>query len=388
MENGTQLAKRSDDRLAEVRMSPKGGVQINTLADLWTMSSAIAASGLAPKGFEKPQTIFVALEMGLELGLPPMAAMQNIAVINGRPSLWGDSQLGLVRASGLLQGYAECECLPDGDAMFREACLTDNADDLRTLRMALAKHRASCQITDDNFGVTVYVCRTGSMPQFGRFTVGDAKRAGLWGKAGPWTQYPVRMLKFRARSFILRDEFGDVLKGLLSAEEAADLPRVIPAGIDHPRISLASKLQLTNNTSSDLVDAEHNPPEAQVHAGAESPAAADDSRLTETNGDEFAAPAPEEAPPPAPSDEIDPAEAERIEVQEALSEHASGHEFLAHTLGQAKNIPLNTARASIEKYWTVTKRLKSADAATPASRMALYEAIREGRYDHKLNAVV
>lgn len=44
----------------------------------------------------------------------------------------------------------------------------------------------------------------------------------LWGKSGPWQQYPKRMLQMRARGFALRDKFADVLGGLISAEEARD----------------------------------------------------------------------------------------------------------------------------------------------------------------------
>jgi hypothetical protein len=65
----------------------------------------------------------------------------------------------------------------------------------------------------------------------GRFSVADAKRAGLWGKSGPWTQYPKRMLQLRARGFALRDAFPDVLKGLVTAEEAQDYPANEPAMI-------------------------------------------------------------------------------------------------------------------------------------------------------------
>jgi hypothetical protein len=61
-----------------------------------------------------------------------------------------------------------------------------------------------------------------------QFSVADAKRAGLWGKSGPWTQYPRRMLQLRARGFALRDAFPDVLKGLVTAEEAQDYPQASP----------------------------------------------------------------------------------------------------------------------------------------------------------------
>ena len=56
----------------------------------------------------------------------------------------------------------------------------------------------------------------------------DAKRAGLAGKSGPWTQYPRRMLQMRARGFALRDAFPDLLRGLVTAEEAMDYPTPTP----------------------------------------------------------------------------------------------------------------------------------------------------------------
>jgi len=66
--------------------------------------------------------------------------------------------------------------------------------------------------------------RKGRKPVETRFSVEDAKRAGLWGKGGPWTAYPKRMLQMRARGFALRDAFPDVLKGMISVEEAQDYP--------------------------------------------------------------------------------------------------------------------------------------------------------------------
>jgi hypothetical protein len=66
--------------------------------------------------------------------------------------------------------------------------------------------------------------RKNRKPVVAKFSVEDAKRAGLWGKQGPWSAYPKRMMQMRARGFALRDAFPDVLKGLISAEEAQDYP--------------------------------------------------------------------------------------------------------------------------------------------------------------------
>lgn len=183
-------------------MIGKRGIEIQNVSELWVFSKAVAASGLAPKGIDRAESIFVAIQMGLEIGLSPMAALQNIAVINGRPSLWGDAMLGVVRACGELELYEEW------------------------FEHQGARLKATPDTYDDTTRAVVKLKRRGAELRQGSFSVADAKRAELWGKAGPWKQYPFRMLRFRARAFELRDEFGDVLKGLQSAEEVRDTPAI------------------------------------------------------------------------------------------------------------------------------------------------------------------
>jgi hypothetical protein len=115
-----------------------------------------------------------------------MQAMQNLAVINGRPSLWGDAVIALVRSSPLCEYVIE---------------------------------------TDDGNTATCKVKRRGDPgEQVRTFSMEDAQAAGLKGKQGPWTQYPKRMRQMRARAFALRDVFPDVLRGLPVAEELLDTP--------------------------------------------------------------------------------------------------------------------------------------------------------------------
>lgn len=187
----TQLAKASASTAIAA-----GGIQITTLKQLEDFANYVLKSPFKPKGFEDTGSIMVAIQLGMELGLPPLAALQNIAVINGRPSIYGDAALAVVRGSKLLELYEE----------------EDIKDD-----------------KPDKCGVLVRVKRKGHPVAESVFTVGDAKRAGLWDKAGPWKQYPRRMLMFRARGFVLRDQFGDVLKGLATAEEVGDYPESVRA---------------------------------------------------------------------------------------------------------------------------------------------------------------
>ena len=157
---------------------------------LMQFANMAAKSQLVPKDYiGKPENVMLAVQMGSEIGLAPMQALQNIAVINGRPAVWGDAMLALCKASPVCDDVVE---RVDGEG---------------------ANMKAVCVAT-----------RSGKEPVTVSFSMADAKLAGLSGKQGPWTQYPKRMLQMRARGFALRDAFPDVLKGLISAEEAQDIP--------------------------------------------------------------------------------------------------------------------------------------------------------------------
>lgn len=155
----------------------------------WRIATAVCTAGMAPRGLETPEKAMVAIMHGLEVGLTPMNALQSIAVINSRATLWGDGALGLVQASGKMESFKEWF---EGEGEKRKAlCLVKRKGDPES--------------------------------KLGEFSVADAKKASLWGKSGPWSQYSDRMLKMRARAFALRDGFSDVLRGLGIAEEVADI---------------------------------------------------------------------------------------------------------------------------------------------------------------------
>jgi len=161
------------------------------MGEAMEFSKMLAESSMVPRAYQgKPQDIMVCVQWGYELGLAPMQALQNIAVINGKPSVYGDAMMALVQASPVCEGIDEH---------------IENEGTPNPVAVCIAK-------------------RKGRNPVIARFSVEDAKRAGLWGKQGPWQAYPKRMLQMRARGFALRDAFPDVLKGLITAEEAADFP--------------------------------------------------------------------------------------------------------------------------------------------------------------------
>ena len=83
------------------------GITPHGIEEAIRLAKIMAASGLMPKSIETPEAVFVAMQMGAEIGLSPMASVQNIAVINGRPGIYGDAALAIVRSSGLLEEFKE-----------------------------------------------------------------------------------------------------------------------------------------------------------------------------------------------------------------------------------------------------------------------------------------
>ena len=153
------------------------------------LAGKLASSELVPKSFRgKPQDLFICWAMGYQVGLTPEQSMQCIAVINGKPAMWGDDMLAL------------CMAHKDFDDIIEEPLLKDLAV----------------------VGYSCIVKRKGKADKTNIFTLDMAKRAGLLAKGGVWTQYPERMLKLRARGFSLRDAFPDALKGIKSREEVED----------------------------------------------------------------------------------------------------------------------------------------------------------------------
>jgi len=165
------------------------GLALTTMSDAMAFAEMVSKTEFAPKDFKgKPEACLLAIQHGAEIGLSPMQSLQSIAVVNGRPTIYGDAALAVCLASPVCEWVVESV---DGDG---------------------DKMTATCSAQRRGYPA----------PIVSTFSVADAKAAGLWAKGGPWSQYPKRMLAMRARGFALRNAFADVLRGLVTAEEAGD----------------------------------------------------------------------------------------------------------------------------------------------------------------------
>jgi hypothetical protein len=175
----------------ETKLARMTGYAPNNLTEAIQFANLIAKSDLAPRDYkDKPGNVLIAMQMGSEVGLAPMQAIQNIAVINGRPSLWGDAALAVVMAH------------PDFEDIHE---------------------------TTEGTTATCTIKRKGRQPITRSFSDEDAKRAGLLNKEGTWQTYRARMRQMSARGFAMRDSFADALRGMILAEEAMDIPPAEPS---------------------------------------------------------------------------------------------------------------------------------------------------------------
>jgi hypothetical protein len=159
-----------------------------SIGEKMEMSKYLAQSGLMPTGLNTKEKVFVALQMGHELGLSPMVAVNNIAVIRGKSAQIMDA---IVRSH------------PDYAGITIES-------------------------TDDSATVTIKRRSGEAIEEYtSTFSTKDAEKAGLLpAKAdSAWSTYQKRMLKHRALAFAARDAFPDALAGMYTKEEMMDVER-------------------------------------------------------------------------------------------------------------------------------------------------------------------
>lgn len=190
-------------KLPIVMNEQRGYILPTTIDEAFRFAQAVVAARLAPDSYSNdPKKVMLGVMAAMEAGLPPLYGLRQIAIINGRPCIWGDAAMALVQNTGLIEEYQE-------------------------EKIGTAPATNDLSKWPDDYGYKVTMKRKGQKGSYeGTFTVGMAKRARLWlnAKKVPWMEHPDRMLKIRARTFPLRDGFADALAGLAIREEVEDLP--------------------------------------------------------------------------------------------------------------------------------------------------------------------
>lgn len=188
--------KSTTGALAERKALPVASIVPQSVNELIQLADILYKGGLGQKaGASRPEAVAAIIVTGLEIGLKPGQALSSIYLQGGRATLYGPMPLAMVRASGLLESFEE---KIEGQGEDR-----------------------ACVCTAKRKGDPSY--RTE------RYSIADARRAKLLERSkgtGAWDTVPDRMLRFRARTPVLQDLFGDILAGfdLTDEREVAEQP--------------------------------------------------------------------------------------------------------------------------------------------------------------------
>ena len=191
----------SEEKAVTIRDSKDRAIGLSpqTAEEAYRLSTHLAKSDLCPKSFgQNPANVFAAIMMGAEIGVGPMQAMANIAVVNGRASMWGEL------VSGLIWGSSVCEKLED-----------------------------NVSGKGETLAVTITAKRKGAAEYSYTYTWEDAKVAGLTSK-DTYQKYPKDMLYWKALGRVSKRLFPDVLKGIAIREIAddGDLKEEFPGAVE------------------------------------------------------------------------------------------------------------------------------------------------------------
>lgn len=235
-EEAKEEVKKEIKPKAEVRAG--GGVQFLSVHDIesaFRLAQAFVEAGTIPACYKAAKNengdkcvankqvqaarIMMAMQMGAEVGMPPVQSIQSIMIVNDTPALWGDAQLALALNSGLLEEMSE---VIEGEVQ-------------------------------NEFVAKCTIKRKGMEAITRSFSWQEAVAAGLTTKYGSlYSKYPKRMLTMRARAFALRDRFTDVLKGFTHCVE--ELNEMIDITPMNKRAEIHAQLENlnTNNEVSEL----------------------------------------------------------------------------------------------------------------------------------------
>lgn len=149
------------------------------LTERMTYAKALAHASLLPRAYrDQPANVLLAMEYGDALGLSPIAAIQGVHVIDGKPTASASLIGALVRRAG---HRLRVETSPDGTSATATIIRADDPD----------------------------------FPFTCTWTMDRARAAGLLGKSGgSWSAYPQAMLKARAITEVARDACPEVLSGV------------------------------------------------------------------------------------------------------------------------------------------------------------------------------
>lgn len=200
---------------SSITINEHGQIVTKNLEEEQRFASYLIKNSAVPTSFANAAQVLVAIRYARELNMPPMMLLQNLAVINGQVSMWGEAPMAIVYRSGLLE---EIDVFTIDSVGKKISFMNKNLTEVPAAAVCTVKRKG--QVTQEFF-----------------YTDEEAKLNPNYNKP-TWQKYKRTMLMRRARAQALKFVFADCLMGIPIAEynfnSAPDLeiePQTRPAFI-------------------------------------------------------------------------------------------------------------------------------------------------------------
>lgn len=172
---------------------------------LMEMSEMLSKSTIVPISYQhRPENCFVALDMASRMGLSPMVVMQNLYVIQGKPSWSGSALAAMIKSS----------------SQFRDVELVYVGQE--------GTDRRGAYVTATNV-------KSGKTIKGSTVTLEISKKEGWYQKSGSkWVTMPEMMLGYRAYAWFGRMYCPEVMMGLQTNDELEDTSARVAAKGNNP----------------------------------------------------------------------------------------------------------------------------------------------------------
>jgi len=187
-----QLEKTNLPAVANEAAS-EGSFSVQSFDHAQRVAKMLASSSLVPDTYKNNiQNTMIALEMSNRIGASPLMVMQNLYIVQGKPS-WSSSFI--IASLNNCKRFSALRFEMGGDA--------------------------------DDYGCTAWAkdLATGERLEGPKITWAMVKAEGWLGKPGSkWKTMPELMFRYRAAAFFGRLYAPDILMGMHTQEEVADMP--------------------------------------------------------------------------------------------------------------------------------------------------------------------
>lgn len=224
-ENNTSLAVRENSNAGAI--SPFSS--ISSFVDAQRMCAALTGSVIVPeiyRGKDNVGNALVALEMAQRTGASVMAVMQNLHIIQGRPSWSSSFIISALNTCGRFSPLRYTITREPGKRVVVERTWKDK----RT-----GERRTKTETTDLAENV---ICAAWATDEAGERLEGPpvsyemAVREGWWTKPdSKWQTMPELMIRYRAAAFFGRLYAPEVLNGMHTEDEVRDIIDVSPSQV-------------------------------------------------------------------------------------------------------------------------------------------------------------